>query len=55
MRRTLLFILSASLGIPLACSDRSPTSPEMGTESVEASSLKAAGPARHVVIRKALT
>jgi hypothetical protein len=50
MRRTLLFILSASLGIPLACSDRSPTSPEMGTESVEAPSLKAAGRARHVVV-----
>ena len=55
MLRTLLFILSASLGIPLACSDRSPTSPETGTngassESFEASPLKTAGRARHVVV-----
>lgn len=50
MRRTLFAILSVSLGIPLACSDRSPTSPEIGTPSVEASSLKTAGRDRHVVV-----
>ena len=55
MRRALLFILSSSLGIPLACSDRAPTSPETGTnrassESVEASPLRAAGRSRHVVV-----
>ena len=54
MRRTLLAILSASLGIP-ACSDRAPTSPEMGTnralsQSVEASPLRASGRGRQVVV-----
>src|SRR5437660_11842240 len=50
MRRTLFAILSASLGIPLACSDRAPTSPEIGTQAVEGSSSKAAGRDRHVVV-----
>ena len=55
MRRTLLAILSASLGIPVACSDRAPTSPEMETnrtwsESVEVSSLRTSGPTRRVVV-----
>ena len=50
MRRTLLVILSASLGIPVACSDRAPTSPEIGTPAAEASSSKAAGRDRHVVV-----
>jgi hypothetical protein len=54
MRGTLLAILSASLGIPVACSDRAPTSPEMGTtrsssESVEAP-LRASGRNRQVVV-----
>jgi hypothetical protein len=55
MRRTLLAILSVSLGIPVACSDRAPTSPEMGTngtwsESIEASPLRASGRSRQVVV-----
>src|ERR1700693_5619419 len=55
MRRTLLLILTASMGIPLACSDRSPTSPEMGantasSESAEAPPLKTAGRTGHVVV-----
>jgi hypothetical protein len=55
MRWTRLFILSTSLGIALACSDRSPTSPETGSntassESAEASPLKASGRARQVVV-----
>jgi hypothetical protein len=55
MRRTLLAILSVSLGIPVACSDRAPTSPEMGTngtssESIEASPLRASGRNRQVVV-----
>src|SRR5437762_2859780 len=49
MRRTLFAILSASLGISLACSDRAPTSP-VGTQAVGASSSKAAGRDRHVVV-----
>lgn len=48
MRRTILAILSASLGISVACSDRPPTSPEIETQAVEAS--KAAGRDRHVVV-----
>jgi hypothetical protein len=55
MRRTLLLILTALMGIPLACSGRSPTSPEMGTDmaspaSAEALSLKTAGRTRHVIV-----
>jgi hypothetical protein len=50
MRRTLFVILSALLGVPLACSDRAPTSPERGTQAFEASSSKAAGRDRHVVV-----
>lgn len=50
MRRTLLAILSASLGVVLACSDRAPTSPEIGMPAVEASSSKATGRDRHVVV-----
>jgi hypothetical protein len=55
MRWTMLFILSASLGIVLACSDRLPTSPEAraspaSSESAEASPLKAQGRARQVVV-----
>jgi len=50
MRRTLVAILSTSLGILVACSDRAPTSPEIGTQAVEASSSKAAGRDRHVVV-----
>jgi hypothetical protein len=55
MRGTLLVILTASLGIALACSDRSPTSPETGentasSESAEASLPKAPGRARQVVV-----
>jgi hypothetical protein len=49
MRRTLFVILSASLGIPVACSDRAPTSPEIGA-AVESSSSKSAGRDRHVVV-----
>jgi hypothetical protein len=55
MRRTLFFVLTASMGIPLACSDRSPTSPEIGTnmassESAEDPALRTAGRVRHVVV-----
>jgi hypothetical protein len=55
MRGTLLLILTPLMGIPLACSDRSPTSPEMGTnrassESAGASRLKAVDRTRHVVV-----
>ena len=48
MRQTFFFILTASMGVSLACSDRSPTSPEMGT--AVASSESAAGRSRHVVV-----
>jgi hypothetical protein len=55
MRRTVFLILAASMGIPLACSDRSPTSPEMGanmasSESAEGPALRTAGRTRHVVV-----
>ena len=56
MRRTLLFVLTASMGISIACSDRLPTSPETGTElassePAEAPPLKTAGrSSRHVVV-----
>src|SRR5438876_7794959 len=50
MRGTLLVILAALTGAPIGCSDRSPTSPEIGTQAVEASSSKAAGRDRHVVV-----
>jgi hypothetical protein len=52
MRRTLLLILTASIGIHLSCSDRSPTSPEMGSSSelAGASALKTAGRTRYVVV-----
>jgi hypothetical protein len=54
MRRTFLLVLTASMGITLACSDRSPTSPEMGNtpspESAGAPALKTPGLARHVVV-----
>jgi hypothetical protein len=54
MHRTSLLILTASMGISLACSDRSPTSPEMGTNMAGAESAEAApkspGRARHVIV-----
>jgi hypothetical protein len=55
MRRTLPLILTALMGILLACSDRLPTSPETGTDmaspaSAEAPPLKTAGRIRHVVV-----
>lgn len=50
MRWTFFAILSATLGIPLACSDRAPTSPEMGTAPIEASSLRASGRDRRVIV-----
>jgi hypothetical protein len=55
MRRTLLLVLTALMGLALACSDRSPTSPEMGTnmaswESAETPPLKTAGRTRHVIV-----
>ena len=55
MRRTLRLVLTASMGISIACSDRAPTSPEMGTEmvsseSAEAHELNASGRARHVIV-----
>jgi hypothetical protein len=55
MRRTLRLVLAASMGISIACSDRAPTSPEMGTgtassESAEAPALSASGRTRHVVV-----
>jgi hypothetical protein len=55
MRPTLLLILSALTGISLACSDRSPTSPDMAVNAVSAESagtppLKAAERTRHVVV-----
>ena len=55
MRRTLLFVLTALMGLALACSDRSPTSPETGTnmassESAETAPLKTVGRSRHVVV-----
>ena len=54
MRRTLLVILIASIGAP-ACSDRSPTSPEMGTnrsssQSAGTAALETAERTRHVVV-----
>jgi hypothetical protein len=55
MRRTLLLVLTASMGISIACSDRLPTSPQTGTtmassEPAEAPPLKTAGRSRHVVV-----
>lgn len=55
MRWTLLLILTASMGIPLACSDRSPTSPEMGanitsSESAAGPALTTTGRVRHVIV-----
>ena len=55
MRQTLLLVLTASMGISIACSDRLPTSPETGTnmassEPAEAPALKTAGRSRHVVV-----
>src|ERR1700693_1735167 len=46
MRRTLFLILTASMGIPVACSDRSPTSPEL---EANMASPEIAGSIRHVV------
>lgn len=55
MRRTSFLLLMASVGITLACSDRSPTSPEMttirnATESAGVSPLKTDGRGRHVIV-----
>jgi hypothetical protein len=55
MRRTLRLVLTASMGISIACSDHTPTSPEMGTdlassESTKSSALNASGRTRHVVV-----
>ncbi len=55
MRRTLLLILTASIGVAVACSDRSPTSPAMETStassaSAEASALTPPGSVRHVIV-----
>src|SRR6266498_1657664 len=55
MHRTLFLLLTATIGISLACSDRSPTSPQMSTilaasESAEAAPLKTAGRNRHVIL-----
>jgi hypothetical protein len=55
MRRTLRLVLTASMGISVACSEHTPTSPEMGTdvassESAGAPALNASGRTRHVVV-----
>lgn len=55
MRRTLRVVLTASMGISIACSDHTPTSPEMRTdmvssESAGAPALNGSGRARHVVV-----
>jgi hypothetical protein len=55
MRRTLFLLLTAPIGISLACSDRSPTSPETATilvasESAGTPPLKTAGRTRHVIV-----
>jgi hypothetical protein len=55
MHRALLLIPTVSMGLLLGCSDRSPTSPRMGTDapslkSVEAPPLKAAQRDRHPVV-----
>ena len=55
MRRTLFLLLTAPIGISLACSDRSPTSPELttslvATESAGTPPLKAGGQTRHVIV-----
>lgn len=55
MRRTLRLVLTASMGISIACSDHTPTSPETGTdrassESADAPALNASGRTRHVVV-----
>ena len=47
MRRASFLFLTASIGIFLACSDRSPTSPEMTGIPVASRSVR---PARHVVV-----
>ena len=55
MRRTLRLVLTALMGISIACSGRTPTSPEMETdmassEPAEAPALSASGRTRHVVV-----
>jgi hypothetical protein len=55
MRRKFFLILTASMGIPLACSDHSPTSPEVGasttsSESAEGPAMRTGGRVRHVVV-----
>jgi hypothetical protein len=55
MRRALLLILTASIGTCLACSDRFPTSPAVGTtaastESAESPVATPAGRTRHTII-----
>ena len=55
MRRTLLLIPTVSMGFLLGCSDRSPTSPRMGTdvaslESAGAPPQQAVERFRHVIV-----
>jgi hypothetical protein len=55
MHRTLLLILTALAGVSLACSDRSPTSPDVEANTISAESagtpaLKTTGHTRHVVV-----
>ncbi len=55
MRRTLLLVLTGFLGMPLACSDRLPTSPLVGTSTASqdtggASEASAPARNRHVVV-----
>ncbi len=57
MRRILILLLTASMGMPIACSDsdRSPTSPVVGTSAVSSAaadtrSVTPPGNARHVVV-----
>jgi hypothetical protein len=55
MRRALFFVLTASIGTALACSDRFPTSPGIGTkaastESAESPAATPAGRTRQTIV-----